>query len=186
MELTYNDGQGESRAVAYEGASSDGKSHTVLTKDSSKFVVHDSNLQLLNQPYFANIPKTPLDYKKEVGTGLPLPEAQALARPTALSPVQQELMSWHHRLYHLPFRHIFRLAILGILPKRLLECRAKPPMCVACHFGQAHCCTWRVKGKKNGSILRPEQTIPGDGISVDQTVSAQPGLIPQMFSFLTS
>ena len=65
MELTYNDGQGESRAVAYEGASADGKSHTVCTKDGSKFVVHDSNLQLLNQPYFENIPNTPLDYRNE-------------------------------------------------------------------------------------------------------------------------
>ena len=62
MELTYNDGQGEIRAVAYKGSSADGKIHTVRTKDGSKFVVHDSNLQLLNQPDFSNMPKTPLDY----------------------------------------------------------------------------------------------------------------------------
>ena len=103
MELTYNDDQGTSRAVVYKGASTDGKSHTVCTEDGSKFVVHDSNLQLLKQPDFANLPKTPLDYRNEVGTGLTLPEAQALARPTVVTPVQQELMSWHHRLYHLPF-----------------------------------------------------------------------------------
>ena len=117
MELTYNNGQGESQAVAYKGSSADGKSHTVRTKDGSKFVVHDSNIQLLNQPDFANIPKSPLDYRNEVGTGLTLPEAQDLARTTALFPVQQELMSWHHTLYHLPFCHIFRIASLGILPK---------------------------------------------------------------------
>ena len=134
MELTYNDGQGEIRAVAYEGARAYGKSHTVLTKDGLKLVVHNSNLQLLNQPGFANIPKTPLAYINEVVTGLTLPEAQVLVRPTALSPVQQEIMLWHHRLYHLSFPHIFRLASLGILPKRLLECRPKPPMCVACQF----------------------------------------------------
>ena len=63
MELTYNDGQGERRSVAYKGDSADGKSHTVRIKDGSKFVVHDSNLQLLNKPDFANIPKTPLDYR---------------------------------------------------------------------------------------------------------------------------
>ena len=107
-----------------------------------------------------------------MGTGLTLPESQDIARLTALSPVQQELMNWHHRLYHLPFRHIFRLAILGILPKRIPECRAKPPMCVACQFGQAHRCPWRVKGKKSGSIRRLEHTMPRDGVSVDQIVSA--------------
>ena len=89
MEVMYNYGQGESRAVAYEEASADGKSHTVCIKDGSKFVVRNNNLQLLNQPDFANIPKTPLDYRKEVVTGLPLPEAQDLARPTALSRVHQ-------------------------------------------------------------------------------------------------
>ena len=59
-------------------------------------------------------------------------------------------------------------------------------MCVACQSGQAHSLPWRVKVKKSGSILRPDHTIPGDGLSVDQIVSAQPGLIPQMSSFLTS
>ena len=83
----YNDGQGEIRAVAYEGASADGKSDKVCTKDGSKCVAHNSNLQLINQPDFANIPKTPINYINKVGTGLTLPEAQALARPTALSPV---------------------------------------------------------------------------------------------------
>ena len=59
-------------------------------------------------------------------------------------------------------------------------------MCVVCQFGQAHCRPLRVKGKKIESICRPEQTIPGDGVSVDQIVSAQPGLVPQMPGFLTS
>ena len=89
MELTYNYGQGKIRAVAYEGASANGKSHTVCTKDGSKCFVHNSNLQLLNQPDSENIPETPLDYRNKVGTGLTLPEAQALARPTSLSPVKQ-------------------------------------------------------------------------------------------------
>ena len=39
---------------------------------------------------------------------------------------------------------------------------------------------------KNNSIQKPDQTKPGDGVSVDQIVSAQPGLIPQMAGFLTS
>ena len=52
---------------------------------------------------------TPLEYSNEVGTGIALGEAQALARPRTLSPLQQEFMSWHHRLYHLPYRILFQL-----------------------------------------------------------------------------
>ena len=88
------------------------------------------------------MPKTPLEYQNEVGWGLSLEEAQALATPQILSSLQQELMSWHHCLYHLPFPIIFRLASLGILPKRLLACRNKPPLCVACQFGRPHRRLW--------------------------------------------
>ena len=58
-------------------------------------------------------------------------------------------------------------------------------MCVACQFVQTRRFPWIVKGKNSGSICRPEQTIPGDGVPVDQIVSAQPGLISQMSGFLT-
>ena len=186
MDLVYRDGKGNNATVVYEGASSDTLTHTVRLENGTRIDVHDSNLQLLDQPDFSNIPTTPLDYRNEVGHGLSLEEAQALARPRTLSPLQQELMSWHHRLYHLPFRTIFRLADLGILPKRFLECRNKQPLCIACQFGQAHRRPWRTKGKKSGSIRKKEQVAPGDGVSIDQIISAQPGLIPQMAGFLTS
>ena len=74
----------------------------------------------------------------------------------------------------------------GYLPKALLECQYKPPLCVACQFGQAHRRPWRTKGKKSGSICLPEHVKPGNETSINQIVSAQPGLIPQMAGYLTS
>ena len=132
------------------------------------------------------MPKTPLDYRNEVVTRLPLDKLQALARPRELSPLQQELVSWHQRLYHLPYRTLFRLTTTGFLHKQLLECRNKPPLCVACQFVQYHRCTWHTEGKKIGSIQTPAQKDPGNVISVDQIVSAQPGLIPKMSGFPTN
>ena len=104
MDLVYRCGKGNNVTAVYKGASADGLTHTVRLENSTRVDVHDSNLQLLNQPDFANIPKTPLDYRNEVGNGILLQEAQALTRLRTLSPLQQELMSWHHQLYHLPFR----------------------------------------------------------------------------------
>ena len=118
------------------------------------------------------MPNTPLEYRNEVGTDLTLDEAQTLARPHTLSPLQQEFIRWNHQLYHLPYRIIFWLASLRFLPKRFLEFRNNPPLCVACQFGQAHRFPWRTKGKKSGSIQRPDQTKPSDGVSVDHIVSA--------------
>ena len=184
--LLFKDGKGVNELVVYEGASSDGQFHTIRKADGTKCVTPESHLRLKSQPDLSNIPSTPLDYCKEVELGISKEEAQALAYPRVLSPSQQELMSWHHRLYHLPFWRMFQLASKGYLPKILLDCKEKPPLCVACQFGTAHRRPWRTKGKKAGSIRREEHKVPGDGVSIDQIVSAQPGLIPQMAGFLTS
>jgi hypothetical protein len=132
-------------------------------------------------------PQTTLNYCQEVGIGITQKQAQQLACPRALTPQQQELMSCHHCLYHLPFNRILMLAKRGgYLPKILLKLQDKLPLCVACQFGTAHWCSWPTKGMKSGFIQKPDQTKPGDGVSVDQIISAQPGLIPQMAGFLTS
>jgi hypothetical protein len=78
------------------------------------------------------------------------------------------------------------LAKHGYLPKILLKLQDKLPLCSACQFGTAHQRPWRTKRTKSGFIIKPDQTKPGDGVSVDQIISAQPGLIPQMAGFLTS
>ena len=70
---------------------------------------------------------------------------------------------------------------MAFLPKWLLECQNKRPLCVAYQFGAAHLRPWRTKGKKSELIRRPEQNNPGDGILVDQIVSDQPGLKFQAF-----
>ena len=98
MNLDY--GQDGNEAVVYKGASADGLVKTIRKKYGSKSMVHDSNLRLLDQTNLLNILSTPLDYRNEHKT-------QSLSQPRALSPLQQELMSWHHQLYQLPFNKLF-------------------------------------------------------------------------------
>ena len=185
MELSYKDGQGSSYPVVYEGACKENKMHEVKKEDGSTMVVDESQLLQMHQPDLTNIPSTPLEYQKEIENGyLPTEEAMNLARPRRLSPVQQMLMDWHHRLYHLQFRRIFMLAERGFLPKVLLECKDNVPLCVSCQFGTAHRRPWRFS-KQSGKIRKEKEVKPGDGQSIDQIVSAQPGLIPQMSGFLT-
>ncbi len=42
-----------------------------------------------------------------------------------------------------------------------------------------------MRGKASGSIRCLEHILPDNGVSIDQTVSAQSGLIPQISGFLT-
>ena len=84
----YHDGQSKNIPVLYEVDSADGFLHTAHFEHGANLTVHDSNLQLLDQPDLSNMPKAQLDYRNEVGTGLSLEEAQYLARPITISPLQ--------------------------------------------------------------------------------------------------
>jgi hypothetical protein len=152
MSLSYYDGEGNAETVVYKGVMSDSLIHTIRRADDTRLQVHDAYLRLKLQADLSNIPKTPYDYCKEVGTGLSKDEAKALACPQILTPLQQELMDWHHRLYHLSFPKIFCLAERRHLLRRLLDCKDALPLCVACQFNAAHRCPWRTKGKTSGSI----------------------------------
>ena len=92
MSLSFYDGRGHSEVVVYEGVMPDGLTHTVCRKDGTRLHVHDAHLRLKLQADLSNIPKTPLDYCKEVGKGISKEEAEALARPRVLTRLQQELM----------------------------------------------------------------------------------------------
>ena len=57
MNMLYCCGNKESETVVYEGASADGLLHTIRLKDNTKLIFYDSNLQLLYQPNFLNMPR---------------------------------------------------------------------------------------------------------------------------------
>ena len=84
MDLIYRNGQCKNISVVYEGATADGLIHTARFEDGAKLTVHRSNLQQLSQLDLSKMPKTQLDYRNEVGTGLSIEEAQALSRPVTI------------------------------------------------------------------------------------------------------
>jgi hypothetical protein len=57
---------------------------------------------------------------------------------------------------------------------------------VACLFGQAHKSPWQSKSKQMHPICKTTDDAPGKRASMDQMVSAQPGLVPQMSGSLTN
>ena len=111
-----------------------------------------------------------------------------LSNPVQLSPLQEEFLALHERLWHLPFSVMFRMMKLGFLPSKFKKLGNKAPPCVSCLFGQAHKRPWRFKKTKHGdaSTLRGDKiTKPGETIGVDQLISAQPGLVPQEKGMMT-
>ena len=96
------DGEGNIVPVVYKVDMDNVLLHTARFTDRSKLAVHNSYLQILYKPYVLNMTTTLLDYSNEVGSGISLEKVQDLARPSALSPLQQYLISWNILLYQLP------------------------------------------------------------------------------------
>lgn len=96
---------------------------------------------------------------------------------------QQELLSWHYRLAHLPFPKLIELARAGVIPRHLAK-TSRQPLCASCIYGKAHKRPWRI-GSSTGHIRKEEDNFPGACVSVGQLESAQDGLVPQQKGNLT-
>ena len=72
-----------------------------------------------DNPDIAELP-TSIPAMKEAVRQLNAEQIESLAKPVAMSPLEQEFLDLHHWLLDLPYSVMFRLAATGFLPKRFL------------------------------------------------------------------
>ncbi|MGL6008734.1 MAG: hypothetical protein ACRC1D_04685 [Culicoidibacterales bacterium] len=187
VRLRYNDGKGIRDVVTFIGIDFVDNMQIkckVKLSNATIALVDPENLNFIENPDIASIPQTSNDYAQE-SKHLSTSQLKNLVSPTILSPLQQEMLSYHNRLHHTPFPKLIVMAQKGEIPKRLASLKGQCPLCVACIFGQAHKRPWRSKSKQVHPIRKSTDDAPGKRVSMDQMVSAQPGLIPQMSGHLT-
>ena len=151
------------------------------TAGNEEIITTKESLRVPDSPDIGWIPAN-VPEKKQAAANLDDEEFEKISNPVQLSPLQEEFLALHERLWHLPFSVMFRMVKLGFLHKKFKKLGNKAPPCVSCLFGQAHKRPWRFKRTKKGeaSTLRGEKpTKPGDTVGVDQLISAQPGLVAQ-------
>jgi len=188
MHLHYNDGKGTRDVVKFIGADFVDDMQIkclVQLSDDTVLLVDPETLNFIENPDFASIPQTPDDYLRE-SENILQSQMRMLLSPKSLSPLQEEMLNYHSRLHHTPFPKLIVMAQQGEIPKRLASLKGCCTLCVPCLFGQAHKRPWRSKSKQKHPICMPTDDAPGKRASLDQMVSAQPGLIPQMSGCLTN
>jgi hypothetical protein len=97
--------------------------------------------------------------------------------------VTAEFLFYHQLLGHPPPATIRSLAKQGMLPARLRKCPV--PICTSCLYGKAKKKPWHTKPTKEREAIRMA-IRPGECTSMDQMVSATPGLIAQMRGISTT
>ena len=153
--------------------------------NESVILVDPESFNFIENPDIASILQTSQEYFRKCKNIEPS-QLEHILSPQSLSPLQEEMMSHHCRLHHTPFPKLFTMAQNGEIPKRLAALKGRCPICVACLFGQAHKRPLQSKSKQEHSICKPTDDAPGKKALLDQMVSAQPGLIPQMSGRLTN
>ena len=184
--IKFNDGDGTTDSATYLGPVMHNQvlKHKIRRSDSHEFLVDREHLSSLTVPDIASVPISIEQYAAELHK-MTSDQLEAIAKPESLDDDQKDLMALHCKMNHLPFPAMIKLAESGRINKRLAKLKNRLPVCMSCVFGRSHRRPWRNKGKP-GTIRKDDETEPGDCVSLDQLVSAQPGLIPQMSGYLTN
>ncbi len=109
----------------------------IQKSNDSVILINLETLNLIENPDIASIPQTLADYIRESEHITPL-QLEHILHPKALSPLQEEMMSHHTRLHHLPFPKLIAMAEAEEIPRPLASLKRCCPICVACLFGTAH------------------------------------------------
>ena len=184
--IRFKDGNGAFEHATYIEPVKVGDSvkHKILRDDEKEYIVERIFISPLSQPEFSGVPISIEEYAAQI-PNLTKEQLHEIAHPTILDDAQRELMQLHCKLNHMPFPALIVMAEKGQIKKSLAKLKERVPICMSCTFGMSHRRPWRTKGTP-GSIRKEDETEPGDCVSMDQLVSAQPGLIPQMSGFLTN
>ncbi len=138
----------------------------------------------MDAPDISTIPVSVEQYVDELQK-LIQEQLKHVSHPQVLDDDQQEFMGLHYNMNHLPLPAMITLVEKGKLNRKFAKLKHRLPICMSCMFGTAHRKPWHSKGEK-GSIRKLTIMLPGKCVSIDQMISAQPGLIPQIAGFLTN
>ncbi len=184
--ILFKDGKGITCKVTYLGPeSSDGiLKHKIRSHNDTEFLVEGILLSHLYALDISSVPISVEQYAADIPK-LMRQQLEQISNPQTLDDDQRECMELHYKMNHLPLPALITLAEKEKNDKKFAKLKDCLPTCMSCIFGQAHRKPWQSKGS-SGSICKETDNAPEKCVSMDQLVSAQPGLVPQMLGFLTN
>jgi hypothetical protein len=112
MRLWYNDGNKTRDVVMFIGADfvddMQIKCRVKLSNDMI-MLVDPETLNFIENPDVVSIPQTSEEYSQE-SMHIPLSQLEHLISPKSLSPLQEEMLSYHYWLHHTPFPKLIIMA----------------------------------------------------------------------------
>ena len=184
--IKFNDDNGTSDTATYPGPvlHDDILKHKIIKSDDAEYLVNRYHISYITVPDIANVPMLVKQYASELHTLTP-EQLRNIANPDTLDNYQRDLISLHNNMNHLIFPATMKLSEKGIIIKRFANLKDIFPVCMSCFFGLSHRRPWQSKVTPV-TICKDNESELGGCVSIDQLVSAQPGLIPQISGYLTN
>ncbi len=136
MKLRYNNGLGTRDIATFLGTNfvKDMKLKCKIRLSNNVVILVDiETLNFIENPDIASIPETSKDYFQE-STVITPSQLEHILHPKA-SLLQEEMMSHHTRLHHVPFPPLIVMAELVEIPRCLASLKGCCPICIPCLFG---------------------------------------------------
>ncbi len=157
-----------------------GTSFRVSRTDGTEFTTSKEFIRYPDVKTISTIPRTAAHFNQDAETHLTPSEISRIANPTKLSELEIEYLRWHERLGHPSVKDFNAMIDSGKLPTKFRKVLKDPPVCISCLFGKMQRRKWRTSKDNYNPIRRESENYPGARTSVDQLISAQPGLVPRM------
>ena len=130
--------------------------HKIRRSDNEEYLVDREHISSITVTDISNIPISIEEYASKLHNLTPL-QLKDISKPYILDKDQQDLVSLHNKMNHLPFPAMIKLAENGNIDKRFAKFKNRQPVCISCAFGRSHHQPWRSK-KTPGTILKESET----------------------------
>ena len=116
-EIMYTkDGHNEKAHIMTGTVSNEGMKYNLRLESGEEIVTHTTHIARLDDPEIASIPTNPYNYQEQMKY-ISKEDAERLARPSKLTALQQQFLTWYERLNHLSFSEMFQLVKFIIFPR---------------------------------------------------------------------
>ena len=150
--IKFNDGNVTNDSAIYMGPVSHGDTpkHRIHRSNNEEYLVDREHISSITVPDISIVPISIEEYASKLHNLTPL-QLEDIAKPKILDKYQQDLVSLHNKMNHLPLPAMIKLAENGNIDKRFAKLKNRQPVCMSCVFGRSHRRPWRYK-KTPGTI----------------------------------
>ena len=131
--IKFNGDNSKNDSAIYMGPVSHGDTlkHKIRRYDNEEYLVDREQISSITVPDISNVPLSIEEYASKLHNLTPF-QLEDIAKPNILDKYQQDLISLHNKMNHLPFPAMIKLAENGNMDKRFAKLKNRQTVCMSC------------------------------------------------------